>query len=143
MPYNELLTIFGNFRVINITYHILIKSMKLMQLNIALMKRTCRPDASIRLRNTGSNLPKIIKYLEETPSLENLHKIINLLKIKPIELVRQNEKIWKEHFKNSNLSDDELIKIMVDNPILIERPIVINGNKAIVGRPPSKILEII
>jgi arsenate reductase len=94
------------------------------------------------LQESGKDF-KIIKYLEETPSIESLNKIINLLKIKPIELVRQNEKIWKEHFKNSNLSDDELIKIMVDNPILIERPIVINGNKAIVGRPPSKILEII
>jgi len=94
------------------------------------------------LQESGKDF-KIIKYLEETPSLENLNKIINLLKIKPIELVRQNEKIWKQHFKNSNLSDDELIKIMVDNPILIERPIVINGNKAIVGRPSSKILEII
>src|SRR5210317_2538794 len=90
------------------------------------------------LQESGKDF-KIIKYLEETPSLENLKKIINLLKIKPIELVRQNEKIWKEHFKNTNLSDDELIKIMIKNPILIERPIVINGNKAIVGRPSSKI----
>ena len=94
------------------------------------------------LQESGKDF-KIIKYLEETPSLENLNKIINLLKIKPIDLVRQNEKIWKEHFKNSDLSDDELIKIMVKNPILIERPIVINGNKSIVGRPPSKILTII
>ena len=94
------------------------------------------------LQESGKDF-KIIKYLEETPSLENLNKIINLLKIKPIELVRQNEKIWKEHFKNTNLSDDELIKIMVKNPILIERPIVISGNKAVVGRPPTEILKII
>lgn len=94
------------------------------------------------LQESGKDF-KIIKYLEETPSLENLNKIINLLKIKPIELVRQNEKIWKEHFKNTNLSDDELIKIMVKNPILIERPIVISGNKAVVGRPPTEIQKII
>ena len=94
------------------------------------------------LQESGKNF-KIIKYLEETPSLENLNKIINLLKIKPIEIVRQNEKIWKEHFKNTNLSDDELIKIMVKNPILIERPIVISGNKAVVGRPPTEIQKII
>ena len=94
------------------------------------------------LQESGKDF-KIIKYLEETPSLENLNKIINLLKIKPIELVRQNEKIWKEHFKNTNLSDDELIKIMVKSPILIERPIVISGNKAVVGRPPTEIQKII
>lgn len=85
----------------------------------------------------------IVKYLEEIPSLEKLSQIIKFLKIKPLEIVRQNEKIWKDNFKNSNLSDDELIQIMTKHPILIERPIVINGTKAIVGRPPSKILEII
>jgi len=94
------------------------------------------------LEQSGKNF-ETIKYLEDTPSVEKLSKIIKLLKIQPIELVRQNEKIWKELFKNSNLSDDELIQIMAKHPILIERPIVINGNKAIVGRPPSKILEII
>lgn len=94
------------------------------------------------LEQSGKNF-ETIKYLEDTPSVEKLSKIIKLLKIQPIELVRQNEKIWKELFKNSNLSDDELIQVMAKHPILIERPIVINGNKAIVGRPPSKILEII
>lgn len=94
------------------------------------------------LEQTGKEF-KIIKYLEDTPNIQKLNEIIKLLKIKPIELVRQNEIIWKEHFKNSNLSDDELTKIMVKHPILIERPIVINGNKAVVGRPPSKIFEII
>lgn len=94
------------------------------------------------LEQTGKDF-KIIKYLEDTPNFQKLNKIIKLLKIKPIELVRENEKIWKEHFKNSNLSDNELIKIMVKHPNLIERPIVINGNKATIGRPPSKILEII
>lgn len=94
------------------------------------------------LEQTGKDF-KIIKYLEDTPNFQKLNKIIKLLKMKPIELVRENEKIWKEHFKNSNLSDNELIKIMVKHPNLIERPIVINGNKATIGRPPSKILEII
>lgn len=94
------------------------------------------------LEQSGKDF-KIVKYLEEIPSLEKLSQIIKLLKIKPLEIVRQNEKIWKDNFKNSNLSDEELIQIMAKNPILIERPIVINGNKAIVGRPPSKILEII
>jgi arsenate reductase len=94
------------------------------------------------LEQSGKDF-KTIKYLEDTPNLEKMSKIIKLLKIKAIELVRQNEKIWKENFKNSNLSDDELIKIMVKYPILIERPIVINGSKAIVGRPPVNILEII
>lgn len=86
---------------------------------------------------------EIVKYLENIPSKEELKEIISKLKISPIELVRQNESIWKEQFKGKNLSNEEIIEAMVLNPILIERPIVINGDKAIIGRPPEKILDII
>jgi len=86
---------------------------------------------------------EIIKYLEDVPSEIELKEIINLLGIKPIELVRKNEAIWKEQYKGKDLTDSELIKAMVKNPKLIERPIVLNGNKAVVGRPPEKILDII
>lgn len=86
---------------------------------------------------------EVIKYLENVPSKEKLKEIISKLKISPIELVRQNESIWKEQFKGKDLSDAAIIEAMVLNPILIERPIIINGNKAIIGRPPEKILDII
>ena len=86
---------------------------------------------------------KIIKYLEDTPSYNELKNIINLLGISPIQLVRKNEAIWKENYKNQDFSENELIEIMVENPKLIERPIVINGSKAIIGRPPEKVLDII
>lgn len=86
---------------------------------------------------------EIVKYLENTPSASELKEIIKLLGIKPIELVRKNEAIWKENYKNQDLSDSELIEIMIKHPKLIERPIVINGNKAKIGRPPESILDII
>lgn len=86
---------------------------------------------------------EIINYINDLPSVKELKQIIELLGIKPIELVRKNEAIWKDKFKGENLSDDELIQVMVQNPKLIERPIVINGNEAVIGRPPEKILEII
>ncbi|OUR90729.1 arsenate reductase (glutaredoxin) [Flavobacteriales bacterium 34_180_T64] len=86
---------------------------------------------------------EIIKYLEEPLSVENLTEIIKLLNIKPIELVRQNESIWKENFRHLDSTDQELIKIMSEHPKLIERPIVINGDKAVIGRPPNRILDII
>ncbi|WP_299895891.1 arsenate reductase (glutaredoxin) [uncultured Aquimarina sp.] len=86
---------------------------------------------------------EIIKYLD-TPLTENkLKDIINLLDIKPIELVRTNEAIWKQEFKGKEIKDDELIRIMVSHPKLIERPIVIKNNKAIIGRPPEKVLDIL
>ena len=58
-------------------------------------------------------------------------------------MVRKNEKIWKDNYKGDQLSDTEIIKVMIKNPRLIERPIVINNKKAIIGRPPANILSII
>ncbi len=86
---------------------------------------------------------KVIKYLEDIPSFEELKSIIKKINIKPIELVRQKEKIWIDNFKEKKLSDNEIIKAMIANPILIERPIVINGDKAIIARPIEKASEII
>lgn len=86
---------------------------------------------------------QIIRYLEQPPTVQELKTIIGLLNIKPIELVRTKETIWKENFKEATLTDDQIIKAMAKHPQLIERPIVINGNKAIIGRPPQNILEIL
>ena len=86
---------------------------------------------------------EIVKYLDDTLSAKAIKEIITLINIKPIDLVRKNETIWKEKFKNKTLTDLEIINAMVENPKLIERPIVINGNKATVGRPPELILDII
>lgn len=86
---------------------------------------------------------EIIKYLENIPSEKELSNIIKMLGISPIQLVRKNEKIWKENYKGKELSDLEIIAAMVQNPKLIERPIVINNNKAVVGRPPENIVSIL
>jgi len=86
---------------------------------------------------------EIVKYLEDVPTKKELKHIIKLLGISPIELVRKNEKIWKENYKGKTLSDDDIIEAMIANPKLIERPIIINGDKAVIGRPTEKILEII
>lgn len=94
------------------------------------------------LEDSGKEF-EVIKYLENIPSFHELKTIINQLGIKPIGLVRKNEAIWKSKFKGKELSDIEIIKAMVENPKLIERPIIINGDKAIIGRPPGDILDII
>ncbi|GAB7256806.1 arsenate reductase (glutaredoxin) [uncultured Polaribacter sp.] len=86
---------------------------------------------------------EIVKYLDEIPSENELKAIIEKLGISPIQLVRKTEKIWKENFKGKELSDDEIVTAMVKNPKLIERPIVINNNKAVVGRPPENITTIL
>ena len=86
---------------------------------------------------------EIVNYLVSVPTAKELKQIINLLNIAPIQLIRKNEKIWKENFKEKKLSDAQLIKAMIENPQLIERPIVINNKKAIIGRPTENISSII
>ncbi|WP_179339019.1 arsenate reductase (glutaredoxin) [Winogradskyella ludwigii] len=86
---------------------------------------------------------EIIKYLEDQLTKKDLEDIISKLDIKPIDLIRKNEAIWKSDYKGKTLTDKEVIEAMVKHPKLIERPIVINGTKAVIGRPTEAILEII
>lgn len=92
----------------------------------------------------ASNQPfQIVKYLDNSITKDELNDLLKKLNYKPLELVRTKEKIWIENYKGKNLSDDDIIEIMIHNPKLIERPIIVNGNKAIVARPKEKIKEII
>ena len=86
---------------------------------------------------------EVIKYLDEIPSVEVLKNIIKKLDIEPIDLVRKNEKVWKENFKGKVLSDEDLFEAMHHHPKLIERPIVIVNQNAVIGRPKEQILNLI
>lgn len=94
------------------------------------------------LEESGKDF-EVVKYLEQTLSKEELETIIQKLKIEPIALVRQKEKIWIENFKGKKLSNEDVIQAMIENPILIERPIVVNGNKAVIGRPAQEIIKVL
>jgi arsenate reductase len=85
---------------------------------------------------------EIVPYLDQPPSEKELKEIIKKLGISPIDLVRTKEAIWKENFKGKEMSDTEIIAAMVQFPKLIERPIVIKDQKAVLGRPPEKIEEL-
>ena len=86
---------------------------------------------------------EIIKYLDNPLTSSELEEIIQKLAIHPIELVRKTEKIWKENFKGKMLSDKKIIDAMVKYPKLIERPIVIYKEQAVIGRPLDNINKII
>ncbi|TPG32979.1 arsenate reductase (glutaredoxin) [Flavobacterium pectinovorum] len=77
---------------------------------------------------------EIIPYLTDTPTFDELKDLLQKLNLDPIQLVRVKEKIWVENYKGKELKNDEIIQAMVENPILIERPIVIKDGKAIIGR---------
>jgi arsenate reductase (glutaredoxin) len=87
--------------------------------------------------------PEIKDYLKEGLSAAELKKVVKLLGIKPEALLRKTEAEFKEHFKGKNLTDDEWIEAMVAYPKLIQRPIVIHGDKAVVARPTELIQEIL
>lgn len=84
-----------------------------------------------------------VKYLSEPLTKEEVSEIIKKLNIKPIDLVRQKESIWIENYKGKELSDGKVIDALVQHPNLIERPIVVNGNKAVIARPAERIKEIL
>ena len=85
---------------------------------------------------------EIIEYLKTPLTFDELKDIVSKLGIKPLELIRKQEADFKENFKGKDLSDDEYIQAMVDYPKLIERPIVVKDEKAVLGRPAEKIGEL-
>jgi len=86
---------------------------------------------------------KIINYLKTPPTVKELTEIIKKLKMKPSDLIRKKEVLWKEKYKGTAYSDAELIEIMVENPKLIERPIVVKDELAILGRPSGNIITLL
>ena len=87
---------------------------------------------------------EIVEYLKTPPTAEELSDILQQLDMQPRQLLRTKETLYKElQLDNKDLSDQELIRAMCDNPKLIDRPIVIKNNQAIIGRPPEAVLNIL
>ncbi len=90
---------------------------------------------------TANNIDfEVVNYLQQAPTFQELEAILLKLNYKPIDLIRQKEKIWIENFKGTEMTDEAIIQAMAQYPILIERPIIIDRNKAIVGRD-EKLLQ--
>ena len=88
--------------------------------------------------------PSVIEYLKDVPSAADIESLLSKLGISPRELLRTKEDAYKEHnLGDASLSDADIIRAMVASPKLIERPIVVNGDQARIGRPPEQVLEII
>lgn len=93
------------------------------------------------IETTGQNF-EVVEYLKTPPDASELQHLLTLLGKKPQELIRQKESVFLENFKGKTYTDAEWINIMVENPILIERPIVVAGNKAWVARDAESLAEI-
>lgn len=86
---------------------------------------------------------EVVEYLKDVPGEEELRNIIALLGIAAEQLLRKSEQIFNEKYKGKILTDDEWIKVMSEHPVLIERPIVIDGKRAVLGRPPESVLKLL
>ena len=103
---------------------------------------TCQTALGLLKKNTKEEF-ELIEYLVEVPSEKEIKEILKMLGMKAEQLVRKKEPIYKEKFEGKKISESEWIKILVKHPILIDRPIVVKDGKAIIGRPPDRILELI
>ncbi|MEM6643228.1 MAG: arsenate reductase (glutaredoxin) [Bacteroidota bacterium] len=94
------------------------------------------------LKGKSTNIV-VKEYLKEPPSKDELRNILSLLDVKPHDLIRKGESEYKTNYKGKYLTDQEWLEVMIRHPKLIERPIVIYQNKAVIGRPPENALEIL
>jgi arsenate reductase len=85
--------------------------------------------------------PEIIEYLQNPPSEIELKDLLQKMGKRPEEIIRKGEDVFKTNFKGKQLTDDAWIKVMVENPKLIERPIVVKEKEVVLGRPPENVKE--
>jgi arsenate reductase len=98
---------------------------------------------ALQIIEQNNQVPEIIEYLDTPPSKETLRQIIKLLGISVRDLVRTTEQAYIDAKLDDSVTDDRIIDAICKFPILLQRPIIISGNRAIIGRPPSRVLEII
>ncbi len=86
---------------------------------------------------------EIVEYLKKTITKKELKTILAKLGLKAFDIVRKKEDLYLKKFKNKTFTNEEWIQLLIENPILIERPIVIDGYTAVIGRPPELVLDLI
>jgi len=106
--------------------------------------RCSKSRASLALLEQNNIEPQIVEYLKNTPDKETLQRVISLLGCSPRDIIRTGQSEYRENqLDNPELSDEQLINAMLEHPILIERPIIIQGDKAVIGRPPENVLQLL
>ena len=103
---------------------------------------TCKTALDLIKKNTDEDY-ELVEYLVDVPSQKEIKEILKMLGLKAFDLVRTKESLYKTKFEGKKFTNAQWIKILHENPILIERPIVVKDGKALIGRPIERILEII
>jgi arsenate reductase len=105
--------------------------------------RCSKSREAVNYLNEQGHEVQIIEYLKEVPARAELEMLLAKLNLRPHAIIRTGEQIYKERFKGKNFNDDEWIDILMEYPKLIERPIVIRGNKAVIGRPFANVVDLV
>ncbi len=87
--------------------------------------------------------PEIVLYLEQPLSRAELQNLLKMLDMLPSELIRREEPLFRENFKDKELSETEWLEVLLENPRLMQRPIIVKGGRAVVGRPPERVQELL
>lgn len=106
--------------------------------------RCSKSRATLQILEDHEQSPQIVDYLEEPPSPEELKRIIGLLGVEARDLLRTTEQVYRDaDLDDDSLSDDEIIEAICEYPALLQRPIVVCGERAVIGRPPERVLDIL
>jgi arsenate reductase (glutaredoxin) len=105
--------------------------------------RCTKSRETLQLLETQGVTLEVVEYLKDIPNSDEISELLTKLGLRAEQLVRKSEAVYKEKFRGKELSENQWIQAMIDNPKLIQRPIVVNGNQARIGRPPESVLEII
>lgn len=117
---------------------------KTVDLKIYHNPRCSKSRQTLELLNARGLEPVVVEYLSSPPSRDEIETVLKALSMEPRELMRQRETVYAElGLDDATTTRDELIQAMIDNPILIERPIVISNGQVRIGRPPESVLEIV
>lgn len=105
--------------------------------------RCSKSREALALLKDNGIAPKVVEYLKEVPTRKDLELLVMQLGIPASELVRKNEGLYKEKYKGLQLNEHEWIRVMHENPQLIERPVVVKGHKAVIGRPMDNVKDML
>ncbi len=112
-----------------------------MKLTIYHNTRCRKSREALELLESKGLKPEIVEYLKNPLNQKQIEALILLLKLDPIQLVRVNETLWKEHYKGKNFSNSDIIALLTKHPKLIERPIISSGTNAVIGRPIDQLIQ--
>jgi len=115
----------------------------MMRFTIYHNPRCTKSRATLALLEENGIEPRVVEYLQTPPTTTELRTIIAALGMKPEQLVRRGEDIYKAKYAGRTLTDSQWIEAMIRDPILIERPIVVSGERAVIGRPPENVKQLL